>query len=214
MTKVERVYGFILPISSDEYVRGNKYSTIIKTLEDKKTGMLVELVERADEHHEHLGKVKKTVKNLHLHSRIPGIVKKVIPDNACIIKEISYSSSDRIRTIYHNNHFCKSLFSITIDTVTSSSISKNNPFDVEEIEYHNISLNHPQSSQESICYKHVSVEVNKYFLGWIAHEIDKHLRGVLVEHHENIVRKREDWINISQSDIEALEADAFNYKEN
>lgn len=214
MTRVERVYGFILPVSSEEYIKGNKYSSIIKAQEDKKNGMLIELVERGEEHHDNLGKVKKTVKKLHLHSKIPGIVRKVIPDDACVIREISYSSIDKIRTIYHNNHFCKTTFNITIDTITVNGNMRNNPFEVDNVEYHDLTNKSTgQANKEfSICYKHVAVEVNKYFLGWIANEIDSRLRGVLVDHHEFIVKNKNEWIDITQSDIEELEADAFDFK--
>jgi hypothetical protein len=207
MTRVDKVYGFILPISSEEYARGNKYGSILQAREDKRTGTRIELVESTEEHHEHLGKVKKTVKNLHLHKRIPGIIRKVIPDNACIIKETSYSSIDKIRTHYHNTHFSKTTFNLTINTITIDGEVRNNPFEYEDLEYHD--LTHKPGLQTSICYKHVSVEVNKYMLGWIAYEIDKSIKTLLVKHHQNIVIKKGEWMEMTMKELEEMERESF-----
>lgn len=202
MAKVSKVFEFILPIKNTQYNIGNRYTAITKYISDGDKGFKISLINKESTDHDEYGKVQSTTKHLHLHSKIPNMIRKVIPDAACTVTETSHYNEHIIHTSYKNNHFSNEVFSIKIET----RISEENPFPGVEKETIDIS-----GDEESIkCYKKMDVEVNNFFLGWIANEISKTMKSQIIDHHNLMINTKEAWLNKSQADIDKLEEETFN----
>ncbi|KAK6089295.1 hypothetical protein P3W45_001703 [Vairimorpha bombi] len=202
MARVSKVFEFILPIKNTQYNIGNRYTAIKKYISDGDKGFKISLINKESTNHDEYGRVESTIKHLHLHSKIPSMIKKLIPDAACTVTETSYYNEEIIFTSYKNNHFSNEVFSIKIET----RISEENPFPDVEKETINIA-----GDEESIkCYKKMDVEVNNFFLGWIANEISKSIKNQIIDHHTLMINTKDTWLNKSQADIDELEEETFN----
>lgn len=116
MTKVSNVFEFILPIKRTDYNIGNRHTSIQKYKADQSQGFKISLIKKEFTDHDLFGKVHSTTIHLHLHSKIPGVIRKVIPDAACIVTETSFYNERLIHTSYKNNHFSHDVFNIKIET--------------------------------------------------------------------------------------------------
>ncbi|WUR03590.1 phosphatidylinositol transfer protein [Vairimorpha necatrix] len=202
MTKVTHIFEFLLPLNKDEFNLANRFAILHKYKTDKSSGFRIKLIKKESLTHNVMGDVESTTKHLHLHSKIPYIVRQCIPDAACILTEISHYNDSLIHTSYKNNHFDEEIFQITVET----HLTNENPFPGQEVEVQDLS-----NGEESIkIFKKVDIEINNWMMGWIAHEIAKDMKKELIEHHHIIMRTKEEWKNTNLTELDKLEHEIFN----
>ncbi|EQB61083.1 hypothetical protein NAPIS_ORF01339 [Vairimorpha apis BRL 01] len=122
-------------------------------------------------------------------------------DEACILTENSSYNDCIIYTTYLNNHYPSDVFKITVET----SLSENNFSKSLDIKYYK----YTDLENQLICYKKLTIEINKFMCGWIANEIDKNLLEQYVEHHHIIINTKEEWKKLSYDDIDKLERKTY-----
>lgn len=212
MTKLEKTYGFRMPITAKEYAKGNRYCSIRKSGSEKSSGLAVFLLDKTDVIHDSLGKVRKTTKHLHLHSRLPGIIRRVIPNEACILTETSYYNDINIHTTYVNNHFDVETFGVVVETFILDKAMEESEFLGMNAEFIDLEME-KEVGEAMVVYKKIKVEVNSCLIGWIANEIEKSLRNMIIEHHQLILNTKNEWRDVTHEELEKLENEVFDYKE-
>ncbi|EEQ82202.1 hypothetical protein NCER_101109 [Vairimorpha ceranae BRL01] len=201
MTKISKLYELKLPLKKSEYNNGNRYASIHKYKKEKSQGYKITLIKKESNVHDTLGKVNTTIKYLHLHSKIPTIVRKCIPDAACILTEISHYSDKLIETSYKNNHFSHDVFNVKIET----RITTENPYPDMELEV----VDYSNGDDYIKCYKRIDVEINNWMMGWIAHEISESMKNQILEHHQLVVNLKDEWCDISVVELDKLENELY-----
>jgi Phosphatidylinositol transfer protein len=126
-------------------------------------------------------------------------------------------------TVYKNRYFDSDTFSLEVKTILSQE-QLTNPFKITE-KYKERELDFREYKDERITkvgdrdyegnwngryaeifvYKMVDVKVNSYVLGWIAKEVDKKMRQVLLEVHGKIVETYDEWKDLSEEALVLLE---------
>lgn len=230
MGKVEKIYITMLPMTTEEYAVGQHHTVVSMTESECAGDLKVELLASEKAVHETLGKVQKTHKVMHLKSRIPRMLHSVIPEDACIVEEVSYNAYTRCHTVYKNKYFSRDTFNMAFNTVNRDGGEVlENPFgyDPEHIggierislDLHGAPVNpsfdpsvyyHEESgrgrlSQDwveayrakgmplMVSYKHLTVEVNNFMMGWVSDEIEKTMRNVITSVQQRIFCTMDEW---------------------
>lgn len=165
MVKLCKIYAFVIPLTQKQFNIGNRYALIKKYEKDKDSGIKIKFISRKKSIHITHGEIETTIKHFFLHSKIPSLIKKIIPDEACILTENSSYNDCIIYTTYLNNHYPSDVFKITVET----SLSENNFSKSLDIKYYK----YTDLENQLICYKKLTIEINKFMCGWIANEIEK-----------------------------------------
>lgn len=230
MGRVEKIYVTVLPMTTEEYAVGQQHAVVSMTASETTGDFKVELLENTTTMHETLGKVNKTHKLMHLKSKIPSMLHSLIPEDACLVEEMSYNAYDRCHTTYKNRYFSADTFNMSFNTVNLNGHEVlANPFGydsshadgIEHIHLHlhenvaNPAFNpaeyyHEESGRGQlhadwiedyrrrdiplmVCYKHLSVEVNKFAMGWVPGKIEAAMRGVVASVQQRIFCTMHEW---------------------
>lgn len=203
MVKLVKKYAFIMPLTPKQFNIGNRYALLKKYKQDKTSGIKINLISREKSVHVKHGEIETTIKHFFLHTKIPSLIKKIIPDEACILTENSIYNDFIIYTTYINNHYPSNIFKITVETSLAER-KPTNDFDITYYKYTDL-------EDQLICYKKLTIEINKFMCGWIAKEIDKNLLEQYVEHHDIIIKTIDEWKSFTYDDIDKLEHEAYGY---
>ncbi|TBU19684.1 phosphatidylinositol transfer protein [Ordospora colligata] len=130
MSKVEKIYVTVLPMTTDEYVDGQKHAISTMTELESLGGLKVEQIGNDTVVHETLGKSDRTHKVMHLKSKIPRILHSMIPEDAFVVEEISHNARTKCHTVYKNRYFSHDTFKMAFYTVNMDGHEiHENPFE-------------------------------------------------------------------------------------
>ncbi|ADM11544.1 phosphatidylinositol transfer protein [Encephalitozoon intestinalis ATCC 50506] len=238
MAKVEKIYVTVLPMTTDEYAVGHFYTVTAMTESENAGGLKVEILKAESVVHETLGKVSKTHKVMYLKSRFPRMLHSLIPEDACIVEEISYNAYTKCHTFYRNRYFSNDTFNMVFNTVNKDGAEiLENPFEydparISGVESIRLDLNSPPINpifdpsvyyhEESgrgrldenwietyknrgmpmmVSYKHLTVEINNYMMGWVSAEIEKAMRSVITSVQQRVFCTMDKWYGKSIDSI-------------
>ncbi|CAD26613.1 PHOSPHATIDYLINOSITOL TRANSFER PROTEIN [Encephalitozoon cuniculi GB-M1] len=230
MGKIEKIYVTVLPMTTDEYAVGHLHTVSSMTESENAGDLRVELVGAERTVHETLGKVNKTHKIMYLKPRFPRVLHSLIPEDACIVEEISYNAYTRYHTFYRNRYFSSDTFNMVFNTINRDGAEiLENPFGydpehINQIERISLDLHaapvnpafdpsvyyHEESGRGRldenwvetyksrgmpmmVSYKHLTVEINNYMMGWVSAEIEKVMRGVITSIQQRIFCTMDKW---------------------
>lgn len=128
-------------------------------------------------------------------------------------------------TVYKNRYFDAKTFSLEVRTA-GTHVLKENIFDLDKAfkeEFLDFrTCNHAKIARVgerdysgdwessypcTIIYKLVDVSVNSFGLGWVAAEVDRMIRNLLVSVQQKIIQSYDDWVHLSEKEISDLEND-------
>ncbi|KAI5149416.1 hypothetical protein ENBRE01_0888 [Enteropsectra breve] len=128
-------------------------------------------------------------------------------------------------TYYKNRYFDEKTFSLYIKTLATKK-ARENPFELEEplkidsLDFRTAGKRELMSAGDrdysgdwqknypvSILYKSLEVSVNKFGMGWIAGEIEKHLQNMLLDVQKQIIESYDEWKDLSEEDLCKMEED-------
>lgn len=133
MATVLKEFVIRLPLSTEEYKIGQLYTVLAMSRTEGKNEIGLEVLENKDVVHDLYGKVRKTVKIMHLESKLPSIIKAAVPASACIVEETSYNGYTKCVTTYKNKYFGRDKFHVKIDSLyVDESQLLDNPFGLSE----------------------------------------------------------------------------------
>lgn len=230
MGKVEKIYVTVLPMTTDEYAVGHFHTVSSMTESENASGLKVEMIKAETVLHETLGKASKTHKIMYLKPRFPRVLHSLIPEDACIVEEISYNAYTKCHTFYKNRYFSNDTFNMVFNTINRDGAEiLENPFEhdpehtrnIEKIslDLHSPPINpmfdpsvyyHEESGRGRldeqwmegyknkgipmmVSYKHLTVEINNYMMGWVSTEIEKVMRGVITSVQQRIFCTMDKW---------------------
>lgn len=125
-------------------------------------------------------------------------------------------------TIYKNRYFDTKTFSLQVKTHASTKVQKNvfeldKDFKELEIDFRTYNKkdltkvgdrDYTNWESEYPCinlYKLVDVSVNSFGMGWVASEVDKFIRNLLVDVQQKIIKSYDEWKDLTEEDLKTLE---------
>ncbi|TBT97470.1 phosphatidylinositol transfer protein [Hamiltosporidium tvaerminnensis] len=129
MTTLRKEYRIVLPVTLSEYNIAQLY-TVAEMSKSESTGdTSIEILENIDFDHEIYGKCRKTIKTMNLNSKVPSVIRKVLPSKALSLEEVAYNLFPKCVTTYTNKAFSSSSFKVTVESLhIDGNIYKENIF--------------------------------------------------------------------------------------
>ncbi|KAM0676582.1 hypothetical protein BDAP_002878 [Binucleata daphniae] len=121
----EEKYEFriVLPLTVEQYNISQLY-VVAQLSKSESTGdTSIKILENVDHEHPEYGKCRKTVKLMNLASRVPGIIRAVLPSKKALrVIETAYNAYPRCNTNYKNEYLDLSKFSMVVDSYHQNGV--------------------------------------------------------------------------------------------
>lgn len=259
MTTIYREYILPLPFTPEQYRIAQLY-TVIKVSQQEATGdTSIQIKKNEDVDDEIHGKSRYTEKIFYLNSKVPGVIRAVVPRKALIVEEFAFNSFPTCHTYYTNRAFSEKSFKSSVfsnhisiekyadlnlpEVITDKNKNSERPnifsnlsvsdgdyaksqFKVMDV-YQNIQNSMFDPNQIEIdgqkykpdwyktanfeymaCQKFVTLKFDVFGLGWLVHEIEKHIDKIFLAAHQQMICTYDEWKDLKMDDIRKMEDSA------
>ncbi|KRH93686.1 Phosphatidylinositol transfer protein [Pseudoloma neurophilia] len=110
MTKIFREYVIPLPFSSQKYRIAQLYTVALVSQQEATGDTAIKIVQNDDINHEIYGNCRLTNKIFYLNSKVPSVIRAVVPKKALIVEENAYNAFPICHTFYKNQAFSEDTF--------------------------------------------------------------------------------------------------------
>lgn len=163
MATVHREYIIPLPITPDQYKIAQLYTVAKVSLQESTGDTSIQIDKNEDKNDEKYGKCRYTEKIFYLNSKVPGVIRAIVPSKALILEEKAFNSFPICHTFYKNRYF-------GIDEFFSSVISNHkikNSFSEYELPSNypkNLKNSGRENIYEKIFVKNEDFEKSKFIM--------------------------------------------------
>lgn len=114
MTTIYREYIIPLPLTLPQYRRAQLFTVANISTQQSTGDTAIQIDANEDMDHEEYGACRYTNKVFFLNSKVPGVIRAVVPGRALVVEEVAYNAFPKCWTAYTNRAFEKDTFMASV----------------------------------------------------------------------------------------------------